>query len=141
MTKMPALEASFQRIPTGVRELDDTIEGGFPKGSLILLAGTPGSGKTAFAGKFLFEGIGGHAEKGVYASLAEGRDAFFSEMGRNGFDFRRLEEEGKFAFLDLLTAKSEAMSETARAMVDGVLDLGAARLVIDSFSAMGTSFS
>ncbi|TMI15945.1 hypothetical protein E6H33_05420 [Candidatus Bathyarchaeota archaeon] len=46
----------FQRVPTGIPELDDVIEGGLPKAGLFLVAGTPGSGKTAFSAKFLYEG-------------------------------------------------------------------------------------
>ncbi len=50
------METSLQRVPFGIPELDSVIEGGVPKGSLTLLAGTPGSGKTAFGAKFLYEG-------------------------------------------------------------------------------------
>lgn len=77
------------RVSTGTEDLDHQIEGGFPKGSLILLAGNPGSGKTVFAGSFLHEGIVRSHEKGIYASFAEGHDAFCSNMERFGFDFKK----------------------------------------------------
>jgi circadian clock protein KaiC len=32
--------------------LDEVIEGGFPRGSLIVLAGEPGTGKTVFSIQF-----------------------------------------------------------------------------------------
>lgn len=41
---------------SGIEGLDAVIDGGFPKGSLVLLAGPPGSGKTSFSAKFLVEG-------------------------------------------------------------------------------------
>ena len=121
-------------------ELDNVIEGGLPKGSLVLLAGTPGSGKTAFAARFLFEGTTKFGEKGIYVSFAEGRDAFFMEMERYGLDFKKLEQEGKFIFLDLMTVKSEGISAATQVIVDTVTDLNASRLVIDSFSAMAQAF-
>lgn len=134
------MEASIQRVPLGVPQLDSVIEGGLPKGSLILLAGTPGSGKTAFGAKFLYEGIAAYGEKGIYVSFAEAHDAFFAELERNGVDFKKSEEEGKFAFLDLLTSKSEGIATTTQLIVDAVTDLGAKRLVVDSFSAMAQAF-
>ncbi|TMI27034.1 hypothetical protein E6H36_04045 [Candidatus Bathyarchaeota archaeon] len=134
------MQASAQRVPFGVPELDNVIEGGLPKGSLVLLAGTPGSGKTAFAARFLFEGTTKFGEKGIYVSFAEGRDAFFMEMERYGLDFKKLEQEGKFIFLDLMTVKSEGISAATQVIVDTVTDLNASRLVIDSFSAMAQAF-
>jgi len=43
--------------PTGVKEFDELLDGGFPKGAVVLLAGSSGSGKTIFASQWLFEGV------------------------------------------------------------------------------------
>ncbi len=111
------------------------IEGGLPKAGLFLVAGTPGSGKTAFSAKFLYEGIL-KGDKGIYVSFAEGRDAFFSETARSGLDFAKADEAGLFLYMDLLTVKNEGIPAVTQAIVDAVLDFKATRLVIDSFSAM-----
>jgi KaiC/GvpD/RAD55 family RecA-like ATPase len=115
--------------------LDEAIEGGFPKAGLFLVAGSPGSGKTAFSAKFLYEGIL-HGDRGIYVSFAEGHDAFFNETARGGLDFAKAEEDGKFLYMDLLTVKNEGLPAVTQSIVDAVLDFKAARLVIDSFSAM-----
>jgi circadian clock protein KaiC len=47
---------SENRVPTGIDGLDPLIEGGFPRGSLVLLAGNPGTGKTIFSMQFLYNG-------------------------------------------------------------------------------------
>lgn len=125
----------FQRVPTGAIELDEAIEGGLPKAGLFLVAGTPGSGKTAFSAKFLHHGII-DGDRGIYVSFAEGRDAFFSETIRNGLDFSKAEQEGKFLYMDLITVKNEGLPAVTQSIVDSVLDFKASRLVIDSFSAM-----
>ena len=125
----------FQRVHTGIPELDDVIEGGLPKAGLFLVAGTPGSGKTAFSARFLYEGII-KGDKGIYVSFAEGRDAFFSETARNGLDFAKADEAGMFLYMDLLTVKNEGISAVTQTIVDAVMDFKASRLVIDSFSAM-----
>lgn len=38
----------MERISTGIKEFDKLIQGGFPRGSIVLITGTPGSGKTIF---------------------------------------------------------------------------------------------
>jgi hypothetical protein len=40
------LADSFQRVPSGIPGLDEMLEGGFPFPSVILLAGSAGTGKT-----------------------------------------------------------------------------------------------
>ncbi|TFG14048.1 ATPase, partial [Candidatus Thorarchaeota archaeon] len=42
-------EFEIERIKTGITGLDDLIEGGFPRGDIILVAGKAGTGKTIFA--------------------------------------------------------------------------------------------
>lgn len=53
------------RLTTGIPGLDDMIEGGFPFPSVMLLAGSAGTGKTTFAMKFLCEGAK-QGEQGLY---------------------------------------------------------------------------
>lgn len=44
----------MDRIPTGIKTFDNIIGGGLPKGSAILVVGTPGSGKTILANQIAF---------------------------------------------------------------------------------------
>ena len=60
----------MERISTGIKEVDNMVEGGFPKGSIIGINGLPGVGKSIFAIQFLLEGAR-NSEKGVYISLDE----------------------------------------------------------------------
>ncbi|MBS7648240.1 circadian clock protein KaiC, partial [Candidatus Bathyarchaeota archaeon] len=54
----------MERVPSGISGLNEIIGGGFPKGSLIILAGNPGTGKTIFSASFLYHGIIDHGERG-----------------------------------------------------------------------------
>lgn len=47
----------LDRLRTGVSGLDKLFRGGLPKGSLVLVLGPPGSGKTILGLQFLLEGI------------------------------------------------------------------------------------
>jgi circadian clock protein KaiC len=128
------------RVPTGIVGLDDMIEGGFPRGSLILLAGSPGSGKTIASAQFLYYGAKNLDENGVYVSFAERREFFLDNLKRLDLDFETLEKKGKFKFLDLITTSEEAVPSTLDIVLREALEIDAKRLVIDSFSAMAQAF-
>jgi len=129
-----------ERVPTGIGGLDSAIEGGFPRGSLILLAGNPGTGKTSFAAQFLLGGAES-GEPGVYVSFAEKRETLLENLSRQlGRDLRKFEEGGELRVLDMATVKEEALPATLEAIVNEIQALGAKRLVIDSFTAMAQAF-
>ncbi|MCW3976746.1 MAG: AAA family ATPase [Candidatus Bathyarchaeota archaeon] len=128
------------RVPTGITGLDGLIEGGFPRGGLILLAGSPGSGKSIASAHFIYHGAKNLDENGVYLSFAERRDFFFNNMKRFCLDFEVLESEGRFKFLDVMTAREEATSSTFDMAISEILEINATRLVVDSFSAMAQAF-
>ena len=130
------------RISTGIKGLDELVEGGFPKGSFILLAGSPGSGKTIASAQFLYHGAQKGKENGVYISFGERKRVFYDNMKKFGFDFKKLESKGKFKFLDMLTPRDEEISvDTLNAALEQILAIKAKRLVIDSFSALSLAFS
>jgi len=129
------------RIPTGIEGLDKLIEGGFPRGSLIVLAGSPGSGKTIASAQYIHHGATDFGESGVYVSFGERKEVFFENMERIGLDFGDLEKKGLFKFLDLMTTKSGAVSDTLEVALDEVRRMKAKRLVLDSFTAMASAFN
>ena len=55
---------------TGVPGLDDILAGGLARGRVFLLEGSPGTGKTTIALRFLMEGAK-HGEQGLYVTLSE----------------------------------------------------------------------
>ena len=89
-----------ESVPTGIEGLDELISGGFPKGRVILVLGGPGAGKTILASQFLYKGISEFNENGVFVSLDESENHFYSEMMKFGWDFKKAGEEGKFLFID-----------------------------------------
>ncbi len=96
-------------VETGIQGLNELISGGFPDGRVILLVGGPGAGKTIFASQFLYKGIDDYAQNGIFISLDESKDHFFSEMQNFGWDFKKAEEEAKFAFVDATRMSRSAL--------------------------------
>ena len=60
----------MERVTTGIKGLDEMLEGGIPKGRHVALCGGPGSGKTLFSMQYLYYGAT-HDEPGLYLSLEE----------------------------------------------------------------------
>ncbi|HKZ95211.1 MAG TPA: ATPase domain-containing protein [Candidatus Bathyarchaeia archaeon] len=141
LVTVPEADELDNRVSSGIVGLDEMIEGGFPRGSLILLAGSPGSGKTIASAHFLYHGAKNLNECGIYLSFGEHKEFFYENLRKFGFDFEPLESQGKFKFLDLLTTREDTVSSTLGMLSREVLELGAKRLVVDSFTAMAQAFN
>jgi KaiC/GvpD/RAD55 family RecA-like ATPase len=132
---------SENRVPSCINGLDPLIDGGFPKGSLILLAGNPGTGKTMFGMQFLCKGAKEHGENGIYVSFAESESTLFRNMSKLfGYDFKNMKGGGKVKVLDFTTVTEKALSTILEMVFRQLTALKAKRLVIDSFSAMAQAF-
>ncbi|UCC92018.1 MAG: AAA family ATPase [Candidatus Aenigmatarchaeota archaeon] len=61
----------IERIKTGIRGRDEIMKGGIPKGQLVLLSGTCGTGKTTFCSHYVYNGLTKFKENGIYLSFEE----------------------------------------------------------------------
>lgn len=134
---------SEDRVPTGISGLDPLIEGGFPKGSLILLAGNPGTGKTIFGFQFLCKGATEYGEKGIYVSFAEGRETLIrniSKILKVKPENCPITNEEMCRILDFTTVTERGISAVLDTILNEIHSFKPKRLVIDSFSAMAQAF-
>jgi circadian clock protein KaiC len=134
MNSTQSIEA--EKASTGVNELDDVLGGGFPRGSVILLSGNPGAGKTILATQFLYDGALMHGEKGVYVSYGEKREDYLRNMLTLGMDIKALEQKGLFSFLDFMVMTEPGMRATIQTMLEKISKIGAKRVVVDSISVI-----
>lgn len=125
----------MERVSTGIPELDDLIEGGFKKGSINLLEGTAGSGKSTLAIHYAMQGLKNN-EKCVYLSVEEGRDSFFENMKRFGFDLREYEAVGDFYFYELTAQKLKDFIQKGTLGIEDIMNESkVTRMVVDSITA------
>lgn len=140
--------SSRERVPTGVKGLDDMLGGGLPSGTCILILGGPGAGKTIFGIQFLYTGVVDYNEAGLYVSFDESPPYLRKNMECFGWNLKRLEKERKLLILDLSPIRTfpseiEAsfikmnLMKTIRDEVQGIQPK---RIVIDSLASLIIQF-
>jgi circadian clock protein KaiC len=80
----------MDRIKSGVPGFDGLVDGGFPKGFVVLLSGAPGTGKTIFGLHFLLDGIKS-GEKCVYITYSQSPKDIRDQGAILGWDLSTLE--------------------------------------------------
>ncbi len=88
------------RVPLGIVGLDRMIEGGIPKGRIVIVVGGPGTGKSLLGMQFVINGIKDYNENGIFVSLEENKRHLYQAMNRFSWDLNKLEKSGKFTFVD-----------------------------------------
>ena len=142
--------------PTGVEGLDELMNGGIPRGRIILVLGGPGAGKTILASQFLYKGLSQYGENGILVSLDESQNHYYNEMMKFGWDFKKAEEEGKFLFIDatrisrVAILKEKMLKEETSSLrgkqlqIDRLIEelqtkiqqIGAKRVVLDTLASL-----
>lgn len=123
-----------ERVATGIDGLDEHIEGGFVDGSVNLVSGSAGTGKTLFCSQFLWHGLE-NGENCLFVTLEEEPEEIKLDAKEFGWGFEEYEQQDRFRIMYLNPFKDEGgFSDRIRSEI---ADLDADRVVIDSVSVMG----
>ncbi|MFA5357519.1 MAG: ATPase domain-containing protein [archaeon] len=132
---------TFERVRTGITGFDELIEGGFEKNSTVVVVGSAGTGKTLFGLQFIYEGIMKYDEPGMFISFSEDRESLYTHALQFGWDFAKLEKEGKFRLLLFKPHQmTKILEEGGAGIRDALVELGAKRVVVDSITVYGLLF-
>ncbi|MDY6795634.1 MAG: ATPase domain-containing protein [Actinomycetota bacterium] len=123
------------RASTGIKQLDSMMDGGLLRGSVTLIKGAPGTGKTCLGLEFISRGITESKEPGLIVTFEHFPKKLLRDASSLGFDLLKMESED---MLRILFTSPEIFFEQAQAP-GGLLDtmvqeLGAKRILIDSIS-------
>jgi KaiC/GvpD/RAD55 family RecA-like ATPase len=121
-----------ERVSTGIPGFDELVEGGFPLGSVILLTGGPGTGKTTFCSQFLWEGIR-NGEKCLYITTEELPDEIKDDASQFGFEL----DESRDNFDMINMEPSDATSYLPQNIRNACEEKDYDRIVLDSISVFG----
>ncbi len=118
------------RIASGIRGLDEIIDGGIPENFVVLLTGEVGTGKTIFGLQFLCSA----KEPGVYMSLEKEVSELRETSKSFGWDAERLEQERR---LNLVKFDPYRLEDVLEVIENSIREIKARRIVIDSISTLG----
>lgn len=127
----------ISRLSTGIPGFDKIVEGGVPGGSITLLAGSCGTGKSTFAMQFLYWGAKHCNEPGVYITLEEEPESLIQTMELFGWDIEGLIRQKKLMVIKPDVYKFDSIKQI---ISDAIDKIHAKRLVVDSYSVMLTYF-
>jgi len=131
-----------ERVKIGVPGLDKIIQNGLAMGSVNLVTGGTGTGKSIFGGQFLWYGLQ-HNEPGVFISSEETPEDIKNDWLKFGWDFEKYEKKKKFIikFADPFGVRDGFSifeeADFTSIFTKEVKKINAKRLVVDSISVLG----
>jgi circadian clock protein KaiC len=126
----------IERIESGIPGLDRLLDGGIPRGNVIVVAGRAGTGKSVFGAQFLFYGSFVKGEKSLYITFTEDKAKFLRYMRGFGLDLEEMESRGLMKVLNLpipqVGQQNKALEEISKTFDEFKPD----RAVLDPLSAL-----
>jgi KaiC/GvpD/RAD55 family RecA-like ATPase len=100
---------SENRIQTFIKGLDENMEGGIPKGFVVLLTGMPGSMKSSVGFNILFRNAKEKNTKGIYITLEQDRESLMEQMERLHMPVKEMENMVSVVDIGYLRLNAEGM--------------------------------
>ncbi|MFZ5955868.1 MAG: RAD55 family ATPase [Nanoarchaeota archaeon] len=121
------------RVPTGIPGFDELVQGGLPTNSTVLIAGSPGTGKSIFSMQYLINGCE-IKEKGLYVTFEQTSEALVEQAQQFGWDLEKLQKNNLLKIKSIST--EELTKTTIKEIEEIVIKNQIKRLVIDSLSTL-----
>jgi len=86
------IDLQIERVRTYIQNFDENLQGGIPKGQVILLTGTPGTMKSSLAYSILYQNALENQTPSVYMTLEQSRENLLQQMSTMGMDDERAKE-------------------------------------------------
>jgi KaiC/GvpD/RAD55 family RecA-like ATPase len=128
LKKSEKKSSDFERIPSGIPGMDNLMEGGFVKGSTVMVSGAAGTGKTIFCMQFLMEGL----KKGeicMFITLEEKPQDIIDDVKRFGWDLQKYIDDKKL-FLEFQDPFQ--ITDITSPLLDKIQQHKIQRVVVDS---------
>jgi circadian clock protein KaiC len=125
--------ADIARVETGARNLDALLAGGLPKGSVSILGGPPGSGKTILSQQICFHNATPARPALYFNTLSEPTAKSLRHIRPFAFfDPTKVETSVRFVDLGVLV-RTEGLGPAAAFVMDHIKRVKPALVVVDSF--------
>lgn len=140
-------DKGIEKVPTGIKGLDEITYGGLPKGRPTLICGNPGCGKTVIALEFLIRGAIQFNEPGVFIAFEETKQDLVENVASMGFDLEDLISKN-LILIDYIYIDNRESTESGEYDLEGlfirldfaVRKINAKRVVLDTIEILFSSF-
>lgn len=127
-------------VPTGVDGMDEMLGGGIPRGHVVALLGSFGTGKTTFALQFLMQGLI-NGERGIFITLEEDVESILKTAEGYGWDLRSHLKDKTAAVIKLEPSDAKATATRVKSeLPQFIKSFGAQRIAVDSISLLSMMF-
>ncbi len=127
-------------VKTGISGLDKLLGGGLVPGSVSVVSGPTGSGRSTLALQFLVQGARQYGDPGLYVVIEESRDSTYKNMNYKGWELAELENSKQLVFLDYPPYEVDQFLGQRSAIGEIIDTMGIERLVIDSIMPLALLF-
>lgn len=119
-------------VQTGIEGLDELFYGGILRGSMILIDGPPGAGKTTFGIEFIHRGITQFNENGLVITCEQFPESIYRDALNFGWHLRALERANR---LRVVCTSPELLLDAHLSMIEELAgEIEARRIVVDSIT-------
>ncbi|NLE43177.1 MAG: AAA family ATPase [Chloroflexi bacterium] len=126
------------RVTTGIKGVDEMLGGGFLPGTMILVRGAPGVGKTSLALQFLVHGVRKCNDPGLLITFEEFPRSLYRDAEGLGWDLQEMEANDQ---LHLMFTSPEvflaSLQSPGSRLNQLIAEKNIRRLVLDSASHFG----
>ncbi len=123
-------------VRTGIDGLDGILSDGIPRGNIILLEGSIGTGKTTLGIEFVYRGASQFNEPGLIVVFEVSPDRIVRDAAKFGWDLPALERAGTLKII--FTSREVLWQELQQAdslLLEEAAAIGARRIFVDGLAA------
>jgi circadian clock protein KaiC len=124
--------ASFEQISSGIPEVDELLHGGIERGTVTIVSGPTGVGKTTLGTQFMKEAAR-RGERSVIYLFEENRETFLARSRAVDIPVDRMLEKGTLQ-VNEVEALERSPQEFARTVREEVEERGAAIVMVDGIA-------
>ncbi|HUV23877.1 MAG TPA: ATPase domain-containing protein, partial [Methanomassiliicoccales archaeon] len=99
-----------ERHKTYIEGFDKVLEGGIPRGHIVLLSGTPGTMKSSISYYILYNQAMKEDKVGIYVTLEQSRNSLLRQMEKMGMSTEKVKEKLHVLDLSLIRKKLKEIS-------------------------------
>lgn len=124
-------------LKTGIRGLDEIFLGGIKENNIILVEGSPGSGKTTMGLEYIYRGAKELKENGLIVSFELSPQKLLRDAAGFGWDFESLQKKNKVKII--YTSPMVILQELQApdgVLINEIRSLNAKRILIDGLTPL-----